>query len=294
MNDFVLEILGRKKCAKTTKMLQNDFGTRTPLKKLDNFISYKQQIFAKSTVSRKKLSFEINTAEDETRVHFVNASKHTKEQVKNPKLEIPIREEKRTKVKIPSIFIEHILSLGFNEKDADKLYENKDDWMGINSGGKLFCTNLGCKFVTTVSSDELFEHCRLKHQWQDHPCAESNCNFVAYNIHALRKHARFHSDNAVKNYQHQCRRANCTTSFYKLLLREFHENIHDNILIKCIFCPYTCVKPEQLVNHHRRHFNFRDYKCDECQRTFFTQGNLNMHLKTMHSDEKIKCPVCNY
>ena len=41
---------------------------------------------------------------------------------------MPLREEKRKKVKIPSTFIEQILSLEFNEEDADKLYENKNDW----------------------------------------------------------------------------------------------------------------------------------------------------------------------
>lgn len=60
MNDFVLEILERKKCAETTKMLQNDFGTRVPLKKMDNFVSYMQHIAAKRIVPRHKLSFEVH------------------------------------------------------------------------------------------------------------------------------------------------------------------------------------------------------------------------------------------
>ena len=60
MNDFVLEILERKKCAETIKMLENDFGTRGLLKKLDNFVSYKQHIVAKRIMPRYKLSFEVH------------------------------------------------------------------------------------------------------------------------------------------------------------------------------------------------------------------------------------------
>ena len=191
--------------------------------------------------------------------------------------------------------MKHILSLGFNEEDAPSLYENEANWMGVSSGGKLFCTKTGCKFVTKVSSDELFEHCRNKHHWKDHPCRESNCNFVAYSAQALTKHNRFHTDSASKNLEFQCRRSNCTTSFHFNYARLFHENIHDNVLIKCVFCPFTCVKPDQLCFHHRQHFKFRDYKCDECQKAFITQSDLNKHLRTdKHSDDKTKCPCCDF
>ena len=50
--------------------------------------------------------------------------------------------------------------MGFSDNDAERLYENKDDWMGISTGGKVLCTARGCKFFTKVASDELFEHCR--------------------------------------------------------------------------------------------------------------------------------------
>ena len=83
-------------------------------------------------------------------------------------------------VKVPSKFIKHILSLGFEESDAPRLYEQKDDWMGVSSGGKLLCAQRGCNFHTKLSSDELFKHCRIEHHWRDYPCLEDNCQFVAY------------------------------------------------------------------------------------------------------------------
>ena len=72
------------------------------------------------------------------------------------------------------------MTLGFNEDDADRLYEEKDNWMSISGGGKVFCTVKGCRFYTKIASDQLFEHCRVEHDWRDYHCPEDNCNFVAY------------------------------------------------------------------------------------------------------------------
>ena len=76
--------------------------------------------------------------------------------------------------------MDHILSLGFNKEDAPRLFEQKEDWMGISSGGSVFCAHKGCKFQTQIASDDLFDHCRSVHLWRDYPCQKENCNFVAY------------------------------------------------------------------------------------------------------------------
>ena len=94
----------------------------------------------------------------------------------------------KKQVKIPSKFIQHILSLGFNEEDSSTLYEHKDDWMGINSGGSLLCAKPDCNFATKIASDDLFEHCRVEHKWKDYPCKEENCNYVAYSSTAFSHH----------------------------------------------------------------------------------------------------------
>ena len=78
--------------------------------------------------------------------------------------------------KIPSKFVNHILSLGFNKEDAQRLYEYKDDWLGINSGGSVRCTEKGCKFTTKHQSDALFEHCRSQHEWADFECDSLTAN----------------------------------------------------------------------------------------------------------------------
>ena len=107
---------------------------------------------------------------------------------KRQKVCLSASEEK--KVKIPSEFIEHILTLGFDKNDAKRLYDQRDDWLGVHTGGQLFCTKYGCQFFTKVNSDELFEHCRNEHKWKDYPCDHVNCNYVAYSSLALHHHGR--------------------------------------------------------------------------------------------------------
>ena len=85
------------------------------------------------------------------------------------------------------------MALGFTEDDAPRLYEEKDNWIGVNSGAKVLCTYPGCKFYTEVASDALFEHCRVKHKWIDYPCPDPHCKFIAYSSTTLKKHAPFHT-----------------------------------------------------------------------------------------------------
>ena len=61
MNDFVLELLQRKKCKKTIRTLGDELGRRGLLQSLDKFVLYKK---AKNDENingpRNKLSFEVN------------------------------------------------------------------------------------------------------------------------------------------------------------------------------------------------------------------------------------------
>ena len=72
--------------------------------------------------------------------------------IKKRNFECLNRNESKKKVKVSTEFMNHILSLGFNEEDASRLYDQKDEWMGISTGGSLFCAERGCNFRTKVSS----------------------------------------------------------------------------------------------------------------------------------------------
>ena len=200
----------------------------------------------------------------------------------------------KKKKTVPAEFIKHVLDLGFNEEDAPRLYEDKDNWTGVSTGGKILCVSQGCKFHTNASSDELFEHCRLKHQWKDYPCKEENCKFIAYSSMALKRHAQFHSMPPTTQHQFNCSKQKCKWTFVNMWKLQRHENTHDNILLKCVYCPYTCVEDSSLTMHQRIHFNIRDYKCDYCDRAFKQQGELNKHFNSQHSGVKTKCFKCDY
>ena len=201
----------------------------------------------------------------------------------------------KKKVKIPAEFINHIVSLGFNKEEAERLYDQKEYWLGINSGGKVLCTHRGCKFSTKVASDELFTHCRIEHQWGEYPCKEENCNYIGYSETTLKHHSsRFHAELCSFNNAYPCSKRNCRATFQSRSLQKVHENIHDNVLIKCVFCPFTCVEPSSLSKHYRVHFNVRNYQCNQCQMSFYTKAESNLHFRQKHSGETTKCPLCDF
>ena len=88
--------------------------------------------------------------------------------------------EETEKKEVPKEFIAHIVKLGFDAKDAPRLYKTKHDWLGMSSGGRVFCSVRGCNFSSRLSSDVLFEHCRTVHDWRDRPCPHGSCAYVAF------------------------------------------------------------------------------------------------------------------
>ena len=185
--------------------------------------------------------------------------------------------------------------MGFDKDDAPRLYEQKDDWLGINSGGKVLCTHRGCDFHIQIASNKLFEHCRLEHGWRDYPCHYENCSFVAYCSNTFKQHSsQFHTVRASKHYDFRCSKKNCQAGFLRRSLLKDHENIHDNVQRKCIFCPYTCVRSQTLSMHQRAHFNIRNYKCEICEMEFLNTAHLNNHFDRKQSGNKVDCPLCDF
>ena len=166
--------------------------------------------------------------------------------------------------------------------------------MGISSGGKVSCVVQGCNFETPIASDGLFEHCRANHQWRDYPCPEENCKFVAYSKTALKSHVISHSRSPKTHHEFACSKQNCKWTFENNWKLKQHENTHDNILLKCIYCPYTCIQEVKLSMHHRVHFNIRDFKCNICDKTYKQQNELNMHFNAIHSGFVTKCFMCDF
>ena len=74
---------------------------------------------------KSKLSFALNLEKDDAKFAMKDTSKNLKSKRRTEKV---VRDE------IPAEFIQKITRLGFQDSDAQVLYENKDDWMGISTG----------------------------------------------------------------------------------------------------------------------------------------------------------------
>ena len=203
--------------------------------------------------------------------------------------------EKEEKKEVSKEFIEHIVKLGFDGKEAALLYKSKDDWLGMSSGGRVLCTVRGCKFSTPLSSDALFEHCRAVHDWRDYPCERDNCEYVSFSSYSYKKHiGLFHSPyRTCSDNPYSCSRPGCTAAFRKHDKLIQHEKIHNNDVNRCVFCPYVNAEYKHLVDHQRMHFNTRDYTCEVCAAKFTSQGNLNNHTTKVHEVKTTHCPLCN-
>ena len=56
---------------------------------------------------------------------------------------------------IPKAFIDHVVTLGFQENDANVLYDNKDDWIGISTGKLMFDFSVQfskCRAISIIST----------------------------------------------------------------------------------------------------------------------------------------------
>lgn len=231
-----------------------------------------------------------------------------------PPKKVKTSEVKRVK-KIPTAFIDHIRSLGFTETDADVLYENKDDWMGMSTGwlkififvntlepkanlfkeSKVCCTSNKCTFETYSSLNCLVEHCKTAHKWTEIPCSFDNCHFVAYNSQSYQAHlSKFHTTHRTYvSHAFPCTWKNCNSGFTDASKLDRHMKIHTNDLIQCVFCPYRTTQYVILKHHYRFHFNMYDSKCDYCDKKFVTQAHLNFHVNDLHSNEgNLTCHIC--
>ena len=72
--------------------------------------------------------------------------------------------------------------------------------------------------------------------------------------------------------------------------------MHDNILCKCHFCPWTGVRFENRANHLNTHFNIRPYPCSFCDAKFYRTDNRADHERCIHDKipKLYKCGSCEF
>ena len=183
MDLFVHDFLTTKNYAKTSV----NFSVVKGESKTTSFLKFIQR-----RRRSKKLSFAINLDAEFPRP-------------KRPeKLRKRHREKLLTVEEIPKDFIKIVKSLGFSKADAPRLYSSKDDWTGLNTGGKVNCTEQGCDFSSKISSKCLFSHCREEHGWRDYPCDFDGCQFISFSKKCFNQHrAFFHLKAKSSHFQHR-------------------------------------------------------------------------------------------
>ena len=98
--------------------------------------------------------------------------------------------------------------------------------------------------------------------------------------------------------EHTCDRGNCGKKFNRDHALQNHLNMHDNILYKCHFCPWTGVRSldPHIVLHLNSHFGLRPYNCFQCGAKFLQESARVKHERVVH--EKIKpirkCGSCDF
>ena len=72
--------------------------------------------------------------------------------------------------------------------------------------------------------------------------------------------------------------------------------MHDNILLKCHFCPWTGVKHNDYVSHLNSHFKIATFSCSLCSAKFFGLSAKKRHEWSVHENlpRIYKCGSCEF
>ena len=87
------------------------------------------------------------------------------------------------------------------------------------------------------------DHCKIVHNWGKHPCPHKDCKYEAYSEHCFKIHINSHS--REKNFdtkKSRCDRKNCGRFFHNEFDLKNHLRIHDNDLMKCLYCQWTGIE----------------------------------------------------
>ena len=103
---------------------------------------------------------------------------------------------------------------------------------------------------------------------------------------------RMHKKRAEGTSSLKCPKPNCQSSFDNQWKFDFHLRIHDNNLETCQYCPFRYTFENHYAAHLRKHFGIQDYKCDQCDKEFHTEAQLNAHYG-LHEGIIRYCLICN-
>ena len=93
-----------------------------------------------------------------------------------------------------------------------------------------------------------------------------------------------------------CDRAECGKSFPYQTKLDLHVRLHDNNLLRCLFCPWQGAQEDNLQKHINHHFKFRPMSCSFCNASFYSTSNRKDHEDRFHEkmNDRYKCSLCPF
>ena len=293
VNDFIVEYLKKAKLKKTVELFDKpNVESKKNIEKI--YVQFVEHLKAQTMKNKIKneddLGFEINFGayQPEAKLTILKTDRRYEN---NAKTTTKKCDENEKRIDIPVEFIKKIQKLGMKESDAEILYKTRIDWTEVYSENKIYCTEQHCDFSTKIGNDELTNHMITVHSYGENPCTHPGCNFVGISKKNLNLHARMHTMQSDKQFWYKCPKSTCSSSFESENKLKRHMRIHNNDLVKCQYCPFRYVQSNQYTNHLRTHFGIMDYKCDQCDKAFASNGELNKHY-AVHEGIIFCCSIC--
>lgn len=161
----------------------------------------------------------------------------------------------------------------------------------------IHCSEAYCNFTTKLEKNGLVKHMVEVHNYQDIPCGEEDCKFVAYSHKSIKSHySRFHGTGnraPTIDPKYSCKYKSCSYQCKDTYGLELHSRIHENRLVSCAFCPYRSTTSEKMISQHLlTHFDTKNIKCELCSLLFRTQDALNRHWIRNHTKD-FTCSYCS-
>lgn len=281
LNDFIIGYLKKFKHEKSLRILDAKKQVKNDHKAaFEQFYNY---LTKKDIQKEDDLGFKINLEAYQKQ----STLQHSLRKVRN----LTKIEKSEKHLDIPIEFITKIEELGMRKKDAEILYKSQIDWVAVYIENKIYCIEPRCEYFTHIDNEDLRSHMINVHKYGQYPCLYTDCDYVAFSNKNLNFHTTVHTMRYDKEYWHKCPRLNCRSSFEFRTDFERHIRIHRNEFSQCQYCPFRYNRQMHYQSHLKSHFRIKDFKCDQCDKSFNTVYQLNRHY-SMHEGIIYHCLIC--
>lgn len=152
------------------------------------------------------------------------------------------------------------------------------------------CNKCSLQFVSRF---HLFEHTKIVHILKKDPYYSCNiCGRMFTSVNKLKSHYQIHRTKEC----HMCEKVFKNQRTYDVHMQRHMVKLrlyNNKNKQTCSFCEKSCTNENELSLHvNKAHLQMKPYSCDMCEKSYYTEYNLNSH-KRLHSLFSIeKCTFC--